>query len=156
MCSALTEQLEMFDELTQLTLLLNVSTELMDVAEVYLRFSRQTDEDQFKLGMPTLKRFVRPLDWLQVEAQLRQFAHAARTSRPKNRNLPPLMFRIPGESKSFLRARDVSVKSMFTGPRPAGQPAWVHLTLSKFNEEKPRIQEPSALEVVHEVSKANS
>ncbi|OLQ06055.1 hypothetical protein AK812_SmicGene10683 [Symbiodinium microadriaticum] len=157
MGSALTEQLEMFDELTQLTLLLNVSTELMDVAEVYLRFSRQTDEDQFKLGMPTLKRFVRPLDWLQVEAQLRQFAHAARTSRPKSRNLPPLMFRIPGESKSFLRARDVSVKSMFTGPRPPGQPAWVHLTLSKFNEEKPRIQaETSALEVVHEVSKANS
>eukprot|EP00439_Symbiodinium_sp_Y106_P054904 s1850_g7.t1 len=48
MGSALTEQLEMFDELTQLTLLLNVSTELMDVAEVYMRFSRQTDEDMLQ------------------------------------------------------------------------------------------------------------
>ncbi|CAE7663688.1 unnamed protein product, partial [Symbiodinium pilosum] len=153
MGSAMTEQVEMFEELSQLTFLLNVSTELIDVGEVYMRFARQTDDDQFRFGMPSLKRFIRPLDWLAVEAQLRHFAHAARTSKPKSRCLPPMMLRIPGESRSYLRARSASIKSMFTGPRPPNQPAWIHLTLSKFNEERIRNQgDAPLLEVVHEAS----
>ena len=41
----MTENIHMFEELAQLTLTLNASTELMDVPEIMMRFSRRTDEE---------------------------------------------------------------------------------------------------------------
>ncbi|CAE7543048.1 unnamed protein product [Symbiodinium natans] len=43
--------------------LLNLSSELVDVEEAHLRFERHTNEVGFRMGMPTLKRFARPLEW---------------------------------------------------------------------------------------------
>ena len=152
--SSCAEAVQAFEELSQLTLLLNVSTDLMDVEEVYMRFARQTDAEQVKYSMPTLKRFVRPLDWFALERQLRVFADSAARALPKPKKLPPLMLRIPGDSASFLSARTVSVKSIFTGPRPSGQPAWVHLTLSSFNEEP--LGRPEVMDIVEENSAESS
>ena len=74
---------------------------------------------------------------------------------PAQKKLAPLMFRVPGDSRNFIRARGVSLRSVFNGPRPAGQPAFLHLTLTDFNEERrATTTEPSFLTCVEEISKA--
>ena len=152
--SGMTENIQLFEELSQLTLTLNATTELIDVAEVHMRFTRHSDEDKMELGMPCLKKFIRPLDWLAIEAKLRKYAQLARKELPAQKKLAPLMFRIPGDSRTFLRARSVSLKSVYSGPRPAGQPAFLHLTLSKFNEDRRTASaEPSSLTRVEEASR---
>ena len=68
---------EHFDELEEVTLLLNASTELIDIEEAHLRFERHTSEAKLGMGMPSLKRFARPLDWPGLETFLRQYARQA-------------------------------------------------------------------------------
>ena len=112
-------------------------------------------QDKIGLGMPSLKKFLRPLDWFPLEAKLRQYARVARKELPAQKKLAPLMFRVPGDSRSFIRARDVTLKSVFNGPRSATQPALLHLTLSNFNEERRKpTTEPSSLTCVEETSQA--
>ncbi|OLP80937.1 hypothetical protein AK812_SmicGene38583 [Symbiodinium microadriaticum] len=47
---------ECYDELAELTLLVNASTPLMDIEEAHLRFVRKTNKSKVRMGMPTLKR----------------------------------------------------------------------------------------------------
>ena len=44
--SGITENIQMFEELSQLTLTLNAGTELIDMPEVVMRFSRRSDEER--------------------------------------------------------------------------------------------------------------
>ncbi|CAE7547990.1 unnamed protein product [Symbiodinium natans] len=155
--SGMSESIQMFEELSQVTLTVNASTELIDVIEVIMRFSRHSDEDKLEFGMPTLKKFIRPLDWFPLEAKLRQYAQAARKEQPAQKKLAPLMLRVPGDSRGFLRAQSVSVKSAFGGPRPGKQPALLHMTLSSFNEERrAATAEPPPLSRVEESSHARA
>ena len=68
---------ENFDELKEVTLVLNASTELIDIEEAHLRFERHTSEAKLSMCMPSLKRFARPLDWPGLETFLRQYARQA-------------------------------------------------------------------------------
>ncbi|CAE7510755.1 unnamed protein product [Symbiodinium natans] len=48
-------QVEFYDELAEMTLLLNANTELLDIEEAHLRFTRQSDSPKVRMGMPSLK-----------------------------------------------------------------------------------------------------
>ncbi|CAE7823090.1 unnamed protein product [Symbiodinium sp. CCMP2456] len=110
---------ECYDELAEMTLLVNASTALMDIEEAHLRFVRKTDEPKVRMGMPTLKRFARPLDWVGIDAALRGYARTVQEGPcgqqvPEEKQaLPSMTMRVPGESRRHLRARHVSVSSPF-------------------------------------------
>ena len=133
-CSS--ESYEMFEELSQLTLLLDCSTEMIDIKEAHARFARITDEAHMKLGMPTLKRLIRPSDWPAVQAQLSHLAHRGTTHKgtARSQTLPPMMLRVPGEQKRYVHAKGASVKAAYSGFRPQGVPAYLQLTLNKFHK----------------------
>ncbi|CAE7201931.1 unnamed protein product [Symbiodinium necroappetens] len=82
---------ECYEELTEMTLLLNTSTELMDIEEAHLRFVRRTDDSKVRMGMPTLKRFARPLDWAGLEAALRGYARQVRRSQAHGEEAGPFL-----------------------------------------------------------------
>ncbi|CAE7458496.1 unnamed protein product [Symbiodinium natans] len=50
------EVVEAYDELAELTLLLDTSRQLIDIEEAHIRFVRQSERAEMRLGMPTLKR----------------------------------------------------------------------------------------------------
>eukprot|EP00439_Symbiodinium_sp_Y106_P029007 s5971_g3.t1 len=110
---------ECYDELAEMTLLVNASTTLMDIEEAHLRFVRTTDEPKVRMGMPTVKRFARPLDWVGIDAVLRRYARTVQEAEfgqqvPEEKQaLPSMTMRVPGESRRHLRARHVSISSPF-------------------------------------------
>ncbi|CAE7682844.1 unnamed protein product [Symbiodinium sp. CCMP2592] len=109
---------ECYEELEEMTLLLNTSTELMDIEEAHMRFVRRTDDSKVRMGMPTLKRFARPLDWAGLEAALRGYARGVRKAQAQGEEaekqvLPGLMLRLPGESRKHLLSRSLAVSSPF-------------------------------------------
>ncbi|CAE7682810.1 unnamed protein product [Symbiodinium sp. CCMP2592] len=75
---------ECYDELAEMTLLVNASTTLMDIEEAHLRFVRKTSKSKVRMGMPTLKRFARPLDWANLDAVLRRYARKVRKAHAEN------------------------------------------------------------------------
>ncbi|CAE7945509.1 unnamed protein product [Symbiodinium sp. KB8] len=121
---------ECYEELTEMTLLLNTSTELMDIEEAHLRFVRRTDDSKVRMGMPTLKRFARPLDWAGLEAALRGYARQVRRSQAHGKEaekqvFPGLMLRLPGESRKHLLSRSLVVSSPFE--RQKHDPVYLYL-----------------------------
>ncbi|CAE7028467.1 unnamed protein product, partial [Symbiodinium sp. KB8] len=66
--------IESFEELAEMTLVLNGSTELIDIEEAHFKFHRQSSAQKLGLGMPTLKRFARPLDWQGFSSFLRRYS----------------------------------------------------------------------------------
>jgi len=128
------EGTESFEELSQMTLLLDASTDMIDVKEAYLRFTRQQDKDKFGMGMPSLQKFVRPLDWHGVSRTVRNFSSRCKKEVPEPQEVPPLMLRIPGGSRQYIHAHSGFISSFFPGPRPKGKAALLHLTLQDFGE----------------------
>jgi len=134
---------ECYDELEEMTLVLNTSTELMDIEEAHLRFVRRTDDSQVRMGMPTLKRFARPLDWAGLETALRGYARGVRKAQAHGEEaekqvLPGLMLRLPGESRKHLLSRSLAVSSPFE--RKKHDP--VHLYLHMMDFQGPPSQRP--------------
>ena len=126
-------EVEVLEELSQITLLLDCSTDLFDISEAHLRFARMTSQPDLKSHMPTLKRFVRPSDWPVLETGLYQYASAvSERRRPAPQSLSPVMIQLPGEPRKYLCAKGVSVKAVYSGFRPQGQPTYLHLTLNRF------------------------
>ncbi|CAE7823062.1 unnamed protein product [Symbiodinium sp. CCMP2456] len=126
---------ECYEELTEMTLLLNTSTELMDIEEAHLRFVRRTNDSKVRMGMPTLKRFARPLDWAGLEAALRGYARQVRKSQAHGEEaekqvLPGLMLRLPGESRKHLLSRSLAVSSPFE--RKKHDPIHLYLHMMDF------------------------
>ncbi|CAE7805592.1 unnamed protein product, partial [Symbiodinium necroappetens] len=112
---------ECYDELAELTLLVNASTPLMDIEEAHLRFVRKTNKSKVRMGMPTLKRFARPLDWAGMDAVLRRYARKVRKAHAEGQQvegeqeqaLSSMTLRVPGESRKHLRSRRVTISSPF-------------------------------------------
>ncbi|OLP93392.1 hypothetical protein AK812_SmicGene24721 [Symbiodinium microadriaticum] len=73
--SSESEVVEAYDELAELTLLLDVSKQLIDIEEAHIRFVRRSQQAEMRLGMPTLKRFARPLDWPALQAEVHFYQH---------------------------------------------------------------------------------
>ncbi|CAE7910341.1 unnamed protein product, partial [Symbiodinium necroappetens] len=59
---------ESYEELAEMTLLLNASTELVDIEEAHLRFRRQKHDDDVRMGS---------LDWHSMDPWLRNYAASA-------------------------------------------------------------------------------
>lgn len=141
-------QAEFYDELAEMTLLLNTSTELLDIEEAHLCFVRQTDKPEFRMGMPTLKRFARPLDWTQIEAVLRDYGQLVATDQAKPQQaLPPVMIRVPGESRRHVRARSATVSSPFDRSG-SDDPVYLYLHMENFQD--PGQRPPPRLEGLDE------
>lgn len=111
------DTLEVYEELQCMTFLVNPE-DFGDIEEAHLKFQRQHSEPQMRLGMPTLKRFTVSTDWSSLRQKLQFYLQAVREQQaPESMLLGPLLFRLPGESRSFLQARHVSL-SPAMGPGP--------------------------------------
>lgn len=67
------------EDLEEMTLLVDVSTDLHDVREAHMRFRRQSEEDPNELsalqsGMPSMRKFVKPTDWEKIRNRATTFA----------------------------------------------------------------------------------
>eukprot|EP00435_Cladocopium_sp_Y103_P034311 s535_g8.t2 len=113
--SSVSEVVEAYDELVEVALLVSNSTGLLDIEEAHLSFQRQSNAPRIETGMPTLRRFIRPSDWDRE----RQRCYFRR----------PMLFRLPGESRSYLCSRQTSVSRADRYVVP-GSPVhyWMHLT----------------------------
>eukprot|EP00913_Durusdinium_trenchii_P011438 g10741.t1 len=119
-------------------------TGLLDIEEAHLRFCRQSMAATIESGMPTLRRFIRPTDWDRIEGMLN---FVLRLPPEHEREAcyfrKPMLFRLPGESRSYLCAKSASI-SVADPTIEVGQPVrfWMHLTSFTANHlQKPRQQE---------------
>ncbi|CAE7741212.1 Herc2 [Symbiodinium sp. CCMP2456] len=100
------------------------------------------------MGMPTLKRFARPLDWTQIEAVLRRYGQLVATDQAMPQQaLPPVMIRFPGESRRHVRARSATVSSPFDRKGPE-DPVYLYLHMENFQD--PGQRPPPRLEGLDE------
>ncbi|CAE7682793.1 unnamed protein product [Symbiodinium sp. CCMP2592] len=143
---------ECYDELAEMTLLVNASTTLMDIEEAHLRFVRKTSKSKVRMGMPTLKRFARPLDWANLDAVLRRYARKVRKAYAENpagqqveeeeQALPSMTLRVPGESRKHLRSRRVAISSPFPRQHTTDD-VFLYIHLQSFEE--PRVRATPSL-----------
>mmetsp|Transcript_61708 Transcript_61708/g.144483 ORF Transcript_61708/g.144483 Transcript_61708/m.144483 type:complete len:583 (-) Transcript_61708:51-1799(-) len=132
---------EGYDELAEMTLLLNLTSELVDIEEAHLRFQRRTNEAEFRLGMPTLKRFARPLDWENLNGYLRHYARqVGKGQASEKQSLGSIMLRMPGESRKLLQARRATISSPYA--QTPNQPARLFLHLANFKDKRPKNSRP--------------
>lgn len=148
--SSISELLVAYDDLVEMALLVSDATEFLDIEEVHLSFQRQSEVSNIESGMPTLRRFIRPFDWDRIEKMfdiVTNLPEADRHERCYFRR--PTLFRVPGESRSYLCARSTSLRLA----DPCVQPGrathyWMHLTQFDSSQiQRPREQE---LEGIHE------
>eukprot|EP00435_Cladocopium_sp_Y103_P070296 s279_g35.t1 len=142
--SSVSEVVMAYDDLLEIALLVSDATGFLDICEVHLSFQRQSEVSNIESEMPTLRRFIRASDWDRIE---RMFDIVT--------NLPPedqqqrcffrrpTLFRIPGESRSYVCARSTSLRladQCITPGRP--NHFWMHLTqFDSSRIQRPRDQE---------------
>ncbi|CAE7568079.1 unnamed protein product [Symbiodinium sp. CCMP2456] len=147
--------IESFEELAEMTLVLNGSTELIDIEEAHFRFHRHSSEQKLGLGMPTLKRFARPLDWQGFSSFLRRYSRqVAKGKSPPEQSMNGITLRLPSDSRKHLFARQGSLSSPFVRNAPS-DPVHLILALSDFRGERPQEIHPR-LEGVDEHQSARS
>eukprot|EP00438_Fugacium_kawagutii_P022533 Skav206043 [mRNA] locus=scaffold587:38808:39962:- [translate_table: standard] len=141
--SLVSEVVEVHDELLEVALLVSNETSLFDIKEVHLRFKRSTSVPALNSGMPTLKRFIRPTDWGRIETMLDNLRNL-RPSEMQQRCTfrHPMLFRLPGESRSYLCSR---LTSMYLAHEVVlDRPMHFWMNLSSFDTShirRPREQE---------------
>ena len=144
--SSMSEAVEAYDELAEMALLLTNATESLDIREVHLSFCRQSHAHS---GMPTLRKFIRPTDWHRIETMMgivTNLPPAELQQRCYFRH--PMLFRLPGKSRSYLRCRETSIS--LAGRNVAGVPThfWMHLT--SFDDSRIRRPREQDLEGIRE------
>eukprot|EP00438_Fugacium_kawagutii_P010717 Skav213168 [mRNA] locus=scaffold11:17199:19894:+ [translate_table: standard] len=108
--SSASHVVEGYDELVQFSLLVNNSTDMLDIQEARLTFDRRSPLPTLESGMPTLRRFIRPTDWHRIEAMIQNVTKLPPEDMYAQCSFRhPMLFRIPGESRSYLRSHDTSV-----------------------------------------------
>eukprot|EP00438_Fugacium_kawagutii_P023223 Skav215692 [mRNA] locus=scaffold278:463630:464748:- [translate_table: standard] len=128
--SSLSDVVAAYDDLIEIALLVSDVTGLLDIEQVHLSFERQSAVSNIESGMPTLRRFIRPLDWDRIE---RMFSTVLNLPPADQRERcyfrRPTLFRIPGESRRYLCARRTSLRLADDSVVP-GRPShfWMHLT----------------------------
>lgn len=92
-------------ELSEMTFLLDGSSEHFDMLEAHLRFNRVTDD--LTSGMPHLRKFARPVDWGWLSNEMAQYIWTSfsQTSVPGPISIGPMFFRMPYESSRYLLAK---------------------------------------------------
>eukprot|EP00438_Fugacium_kawagutii_P011758 Skav222932 [mRNA] locus=scaffold1489:420474:421736:+ [translate_table: standard] len=135
---------EGYDELVQFSLLVNNSTDMLDIQEARLTFNRQSLLPTLESGMPTLRRFIRPTDWHRIETMIRNVTELpAEDMHAQCYFRHPMLFRIPGESRSYLSSHDTFVTLADTAIVP-GTPTRFWFCFSCFDDSqlrRPRLQD---------------
>ena len=132
-----------YDELVEMTLLLNNETDSLDIQEVHVSFHRQP-LPAMECGMPTLRKYIRPTDWHRIESMMDivvGLPPAELQQRCYFRH--PMLFRLPGESRSYLRSRQTSITLAHQGIL-TGAPTHFWMHLSSFDDtwiRRPREQD---------------
>lgn len=147
--SSISEVVEAYDELVEVALLVSNATGLLDIEEAHLSFKRQSNAPRIETGMPTLRRFIRPSDWDRVEGMF-NFVNDLPATEERQRCYfrRPMLFRLPGESRSYLSSRQTSVSRADRYVVP-GTPVhfWMHLTAFDSSQvQRPREQELAGIE----------
>eukprot|EP00439_Symbiodinium_sp_Y106_P035035 s859_g4.t1 len=147
--------IESCEELAEMTLVLNGSTELIDIEEAHFRFHRESSAQKLGLGMPTLKRFARPLDWQGFSSFLRRYARqVAKGKSPTEQSMNGITLRLPSDSKKHIIARQGTLSSPFARNVPS-DPVHLILQLTDFRGERPQ-EVHSRLEGVDELRSPRS
>lgn len=113
-------------EMKEMTLLVDVETELQDVQEAHLRFQRGDQGDLasgIQSQMPCLRKLVKTCDWERVRCSVWRFAQAARGNpRIAPKVLKRLSVQLPG-----FPGRITSEQAILK-PFPNGWKVWLHCT----------------------------
>jgi len=136
------EMLHPLRQISEMTLLVNASTELIEIEQAVIQCApcapKEEEEDATTLGVLNLHGWTCPSEWHAVKSKLHQVARAVGQSRrPKSATLPSMTLHLPGEDV-YLRARSVSIKPACTGIFQEQEPALLYLHLSKFNKYRQR------------------
>ena len=137
-------------ELQEMTLLVDADTQLLDVQEAHLKFSRDTEPDDLasalQSSMPSLRKLVRPTDWDKVQYKVARFAaQAASNPAIQPKALKETILQLPDGSR-------VKAKEAFLKRTVHAQKVWLHL--KEFHPEK--IQNFSPLEGIRETMESQT
>lgn len=145
--SSINEAVDVFNELEELTLLINSQFEVHDIEEAHMRFTRRGWLEDSE--MPNLKKFAGATQWDSIRTTLGRFVQTAQqTGRaPVPVDLGSVMMRVPGQSRTFLKARQVVLSTPDRSIRPGGPlRLWVHL--SNFDKKNVRkVHEPTLKDI---------
>ena len=124
------EMLHPLRQISEMTLLVNASTELIEIEQAVIQCAPcapKEEEDATTLGVLNLHGWTCPSEWHAVKSKLHQVARAVGQSRrPKSATLPSMTLHLPGEDV-YLRARSVSIKPACTGIFQEQEPALLYL-----------------------------
>eukprot|EP00913_Durusdinium_trenchii_P035195 g32926.t1 len=90
-------------ELQEITMLVDVTTELQDVQQAHLNFERCADTGDLRLAlqssMPSLRKLVKPTDWEKIRSSVARFAEKAlRDPDLQPKALRHMTVQLPGQS----------------------------------------------------------
>lgn len=132
-------------DLEEMTLLVDVSTDLHDVQEAHMRFRRQSDEPDelsaLQSGMPSMRKFVKPTDWEKLRSRVSSFAEEY----VQNPSIAPkaikkLALRMLGERPTkFVSVQETFIKA-YQGGTEAPK-VWLHM--KGFKAQKRNVLQPS-------------
>eukprot|EP00438_Fugacium_kawagutii_P015326 Skav233067 [mRNA] locus=scaffold1468:116991:118607:- [translate_table: standard] len=148
--SSLSELVVAYNDLQEIALLVSDGTGFLDIEEAHLSFRRQSAVSNIESGMPNLRRFIRPFDWERIE-RIFGTVRGLPPSDERQRcyfNRHPTLFRVPGESRSYLCARTTSVEKA-QRHAVAGAPMrfWMHLShFDSCHILRPREQQLEGIE----------
>ena len=140
-----TEVVEALDELNEIALLISNASGCLDIVEAHLAFHRKSFAPTLESGMPTLRKFIRPSDWDRIERMMENINNLPPPETELERRCffrHPMLFRVPGASRSYLRSKQTSFRLAGRVEDP-GQPSYYWMHLSSFDDShvlRPREQ----------------
>jgi len=163
--SSVSEVVQTYPDLTEIALLCSNATGLLDIEEAHLLFQRQEWRPNIESGMPTLRRFIRPSDWDRIEKMIQNVVNLPPADIDIERRCyfgHPMLFRIPGESRSYLSSNTTSISLAHRGgavrspslesERPDPIHFWMHF--SSFDDARIRRPKEQELEEIAEGDEA--
>lgn len=149
--STVSEVVEAYDELVEIALLVSNENAMFDIKEAHLAFRRQSSEPAIESGMPTLRRFIRPSDWDRMEKMFDIVTNLPPSDVQQRCTFRhPMLFRLPGESRSYLRSRQTSV--YLAGQVVPDHPAHFWMNFSSFDASQIRRPREPELQGIYEES----
>ncbi|CAK9058246.1 Uncharacterized protein SCF082_LOCUS31087 [Durusdinium trenchii] len=123
-------QLPYCAELKEMTLLVDVDSELQDVTEAHVRFQRDEPPSDLPAAlqstMPSLRKLVKPTDWEKVRSKAMRFTERSLLDPTiQSRVLKQMTLRLPGHS-GWLVAEQAAFKR-FSNENVQGKKVWLHM-----------------------------
>ncbi|CAL1132440.1 unnamed protein product [Cladocopium goreaui] len=147
--STASEVVESYNELVEFALLVSNETAVFDVKEAHLAFRRQSSEPAILSGMPTLRRFIRPSDWDRMEKMFDIVTNLPPSDVQQRCTFRhPMLFRLPGESRSYLCSRQTSV--YLAGEVVPDEPVHFWMNFSSFDTSQIRRPREPELQGIRE------